>query len=299
MRPHRLRVTAFGAFGGTAEVCFDDLASRGPVPAARRDRRGQDHAAGCHRVRPVRPGARRARQGPAAALGSRRGRHVHRSPARGHPRRPPDADHPQARAAAPQAPRRRHHHRAGQGPARGVTTAPPGGPSPPGPARPTTRSKTSWACPPSSSTRSCCCPRACSPSSCTPTADKRAELLEQLFGTDRFGEVEDWLAERRRTTARAVDDAEQAVRELAAVIAQVAGPDSASPDSASPDSATRSDSASPDSTAPRHGEARSRRSARSVVGPAAGVGGRRGGRPRSGKRARPPHGARSGPVPAA
>jgi DNA repair protein SbcC/Rad50 len=29
MRPHRLRVTAFGAFGGTAEVCFDDLAASG------------------------------------------------------------------------------------------------------------------------------------------------------------------------------------------------------------------------------------------------------------------------------
>ena len=29
MRPHRLRVTAFGAFGGTVEVCFDDLAQAG------------------------------------------------------------------------------------------------------------------------------------------------------------------------------------------------------------------------------------------------------------------------------
>src|SRR6201986_2924160 len=29
MRPHRLRVTAFGAFGGTAEVSFDDLARSG------------------------------------------------------------------------------------------------------------------------------------------------------------------------------------------------------------------------------------------------------------------------------
>ena len=26
MRPHRLRVTAFGAFGGTVEVSFEDLA---------------------------------------------------------------------------------------------------------------------------------------------------------------------------------------------------------------------------------------------------------------------------------
>src|SRR6201995_980493 len=29
MRPHRLRVTAFGAFGGTVEVSFDDLACSG------------------------------------------------------------------------------------------------------------------------------------------------------------------------------------------------------------------------------------------------------------------------------
>src|ERR1700751_5277015 len=29
MRPHRLRVNAFGEFGGTVEVSFDDLASSG------------------------------------------------------------------------------------------------------------------------------------------------------------------------------------------------------------------------------------------------------------------------------
>lgn len=29
MRPHRLRVTAFGAFGGTVEVSFEDLACSG------------------------------------------------------------------------------------------------------------------------------------------------------------------------------------------------------------------------------------------------------------------------------
>ena len=38
----------------------------------------------------------------------------------------------------------------------------------PGSARPTTRSCTSWACPPSSSSRWCCCRRASSPGSCTP-----------------------------------------------------------------------------------------------------------------------------------
>ena len=29
MRPHRLRVTAFGAFGGTVEVSFEELACSG------------------------------------------------------------------------------------------------------------------------------------------------------------------------------------------------------------------------------------------------------------------------------
>ena len=91
-----------------------------PVPAARRDRRGQDHAARRHRVRPLRPGPRRARQGQAAALGSRRAGHADRGPARGDARRPADADHPQAGAGTRQAPRHRHHDRAGEGPARGV-----------------------------------------------------------------------------------------------------------------------------------------------------------------------------------
>ena len=58
-------------------------------------------------------------------------------------------------------------------------------------------------------------------------AGDRQRLLQKLFGTDRFGAVEAWLADRRRTTARAVEESEQAVRELAAVVAQVAGPDPA------------------------------------------------------------------------
>ena len=114
----------------------------GTVPAARRDGRGQDHAAGRHRVRPVRPGARRARQGQAAALGSRRAGHPDRGPARGDARRPADADHPEAGTGTRQAPRGRHHHRAGEGPARGAQPAAPGAPSPPGWARPTPRSPT-------------------------------------------------------------------------------------------------------------------------------------------------------------
>jgi exonuclease SbcC len=54
-------------------------------------------------------------------------------------------------------------------------------------------------------------------------AGDRAKLLQRLFGTDRFRLVEDWLAERRRTTARAVEEAESGLRALAARIAQAAG----------------------------------------------------------------------------
>jgi exonuclease SbcC len=60
--------------------------------------------------------------------------------------------------------------------------------------------------------------------------DKEA-LLQKLFGTDRFRKVEDWLADRRRATDKEVAAAEEGVNELVARIAQAAGdsvPDSAS-----------------------------------------------------------------------
>ena len=56
-------------------------------------------------------------------------------------------------------------------------------------------------------------------------AVKRGELLARLFGTDRYRAVEEWLAERRRSTAAEVSDAEQELRVLAARLAQVAGID--------------------------------------------------------------------------
>jgi exonuclease SbcC len=53
-------------------------------------------------------------------------------------------------------------------------------------------------------------------------ADARAELLQKLFGTDRFRAVEQWLAERRRTTASEVAAAGEHVNQLLARISQVA-----------------------------------------------------------------------------
>jgi DNA repair protein SbcC/Rad50 len=62
-------------------------------------------------------------------------------------------------------------------------------------------------------------------------AEARAELLQKLFGTDRFRAVENWLAERRRTTKDAVMSASAEVDRLIARVSQVAGtplPDTAS-----------------------------------------------------------------------
>ena len=59
--------------------------------------------------------------------------------------------------------------------------------------------------------------------------DKEA-LLQKLFGTDRFRKVEDWLADRRRASDKEVAAAHETVDRLVAQVAQAAGtevPDSA------------------------------------------------------------------------
>lgn len=54
---------------------------------------------------------------------------------------------------------------------------------------------------------------------------EREELLEKLFGTQRFAEVEGWFREYRKRRARALDDVEQRTRELIARVSQVVGAD--------------------------------------------------------------------------
>jgi DNA repair protein SbcC/Rad50 len=54
-------------------------------------------------------------------------------------------------------------------------------------------------------------------------AGARAQLLQKLFGTDRFRAVEDWLADRRRATAGDVAAASAEVDRLVARVAQAAG----------------------------------------------------------------------------
>jgi exonuclease SbcC len=54
-------------------------------------------------------------------------------------------------------------------------------------------------------------------------AEKRGELLQRLFGTDRFRAVEKWLAELRREATREVEDATARLGQLAARIGEAAG----------------------------------------------------------------------------
>jgi DNA repair protein SbcC/Rad50 len=54
-------------------------------------------------------------------------------------------------------------------------------------------------------------------------AGDRAKLLQKLFGTDRFHAVEEWLARRRKATADEVRDAELEISGLLARLAQAAG----------------------------------------------------------------------------
>jgi exonuclease SbcC len=60
-------------------------------------------------------------------------------------------------------------------------------------------------------------------------ADERRALLQRLFRTDRFRNVEDWLAKLRKTTRDRVEEAEQALSVLTARIDQAAGSPIATP----------------------------------------------------------------------
>ena len=228
MRPHRLRVTAFGAFGGTIEVCFDDLASAGlfllhgetgagkttlldaigfalygrvPGERAKTRRLRSDHAA---------PGSFTEVE-LEATLGGRRMR-VTRRPEQQRPkRRGGGTTTEQAKVLLEEhdgSSWRALSTRAGEA---------------------DDEIKDLMGMSAEQFYQVVLLPQGEFAQFLHAAADKRAELLEKLFGTDRFGKVEDWLAERRRATARAVDAAEQAIRELTAVIAQVVGPDPAAP----------------------------------------------------------------------
>ncbi len=232
MRPHRLRLTAFGAFGGTVEVSFDDLASsglfllHGETGAGKTTLLDAVGFALYGRVPGERGKTRRLRSDHAAAgtptevrleatLGGRRMRIT----------RKPEQERPKLRGA-------------------GTTTEQAkilleechGG---------------TWH---AVSTRAgeadqeiadlmgmsadqffqvVLLPQGEFARFLHADAGDRAKLLQRLFGTDRFRAVEDWLANRRRATARAVEEEEGGIKAYLARVAQAAGlEDSDDPESA-------------------------------------------------------------------
>lgn len=52
---------------------------------------------------------------------------------------------------------------------------------------------------------------------------EREKLLEKLFGTERFAQVEEWFRERRQRSGRQLQEGEQQVRELLARVSEVVG----------------------------------------------------------------------------
>jgi DNA repair protein SbcC/Rad50 len=232
MRPHRLRVTAFGAFGGTVEVCFDDLASaglfllHGETGAGKTTLLDAIGFALYGRVPGERGKARRLRSDHAApdtptevqleaTMGGRRMR-ITRKPEQQRPkRRGGGITTEQAKILLEEAADttwRAVSTRAGEA---------------------DDEIKDLMGMSAEQFYQVVLLPQGQFAQFLHADVADRARLLQKLFGTDRFRAVEEWLAERRRTTARAVDDANQAVKELAARVAQVAdatsadGPDAA------------------------------------------------------------------------
>src|SRR5580704_17280370 len=222
MRPHRLRVTAFGAFGGTVEVSFDDLAASGlfllygDTGAGKTTLLDAIGFALYGRVPGERGKARRLRSDHAASgattevqleatMGGRRMR-ITRKPEQQRPkRRGGGTTIEQAKVLLEES---------DGGTWRAVSTRA-------GEADDEIQDLMGMSA--EQFYQVVLLPQGQFAQFLHAPADKRAELLEKLFGTDRFGKAENWLAERRRSTARVVAEAEVTIRELAARVAQVAG----------------------------------------------------------------------------
>ncbi|HEX6525525.1 MAG TPA: SMC family ATPase [Streptosporangiaceae bacterium] len=239
MRPHRLRVTAFGAFGGSVEVDFDDLAAsglflmHGETGAGKTTLLDAIGFALYGRVPGERGKARRLRSDHAApalatevqleaTLGGRRLR-ITRKPEQVRPKRRGDGfTTEQARILVEEG------------------TFDRGEPSPRTPAATMGRGQ-QWR---TLSTRAgeadaeiadlmgmsaeqffqvVLLPQGQFAQFLQADAEGRRKLLQRLFGTDRFRAVEEWLAERRATAARQVADAEGEIGQLVARVAEVAG----------------------------------------------------------------------------
>jgi DNA repair protein SbcC/Rad50 len=222
MRPHRLRVTAFGAFGGTVEVCFDDLASaglfllHGETGAGKSTLLDAIGFALYGRVPGERGKARRLRSDHAApgtatevqleaTMGGRRMRIT----------RKPEQQRPKRRGGGTTTEQAKILLEEARGDTwQAVSTRA-------GEADDEVRDLMGMSA--EQFYQVVLLPQGQFAQFLHADAADRARLLQKLFGTDRFRAVEDWLAERRRSTAREVEEAEVGVKELAARIAQVAG----------------------------------------------------------------------------
>ena len=213
VRVHRLEIEAFGPFADRVVVDVDALAAEGlflihgptgsgktslldaicfalyadvPGPASKRGLRS-DHA------------------GPDA---------VPRGHARAHRRHPAAADHPLPRVPAPQEARHRRGVGAGRGDPRGAPRRPVGGPE--HPARRGRRRRQgrprAWGW--RSSPRWCCCPQGDFAAFLRATPEDRREVLERLFDISAFSDVEEWLAQARRTAGADLEAARAALEGL-------------------------------------------------------------------------------------
>jgi DNA repair protein SbcC/Rad50 len=221
MRPHRLRVTAFGAFGGTVEVCFDDLASaglfllHGETGAGKTTLLDAIGFALYGRVPGERGKARRLRSDHAASgaptevqleatMGGRRMRIT----------RKPEQERPKRRGGGTTTEQAKILLEEADGATwRAISTRA-------GEADDEIKDLMGMSA--EQFYQVVLLPQGQFAQFLHADANDRQRLLQKLFGTDRFRAVEDWLAELRRTTAHAVDEAKHTVKELAARVAQVA-----------------------------------------------------------------------------
>jgi DNA repair protein SbcC/Rad50 len=222
MRPHRLRVTAFGAFGGTVEVSFDDLASsglfllHGETGAGKTTLLDAIGFALYGRVPGERGKARRLRSDHAApgtpteveleaTIGGRRMR-ITRKPEQERPKlRGTGSTTEQAKVLLEEftgASWRAVSTRAGEA---------------------DTEIADLMGMSADQFFQVVLLPQGEFAKFLHADAGDRAKLLQRLFGTDRFHAVEEWLARRRKTTAEEVRDAEIAISGFLARVAQAAG----------------------------------------------------------------------------
>jgi exonuclease SbcC len=222
MRPHRLRITAFGAFGGTVEVGFDDLASsglfllHGETGAGKTTLLDAIGFALYGRVPGERGKARRLRSDHAAAgtptevqleatLGGRRMRITRKPEQERQKRRGHGTTTEQAKILLEEFTGARWQAvstRAGEA---------------------DDEIKDLMGMSADQFFQVVLLPQGQFAQFLHADAVDRAKLLQKLFGTDRFRAAEDWLAVRRRSTARDVETAEQGITTLVAKVAQVAG----------------------------------------------------------------------------